>query len=138
MMGRVLEAGATLAGGVVLAYLLAVVLQVLLGGDLLGAAILVFWFGGVGIAGWGVVLLIGAVNGRGLGYGTLGAILAAVVASVTNLVAVIIVAMLSGGADVFAIALGLMASVVLLIGATVSVLVLRRMPWVRGPGARAP
>lgn len=88
---------------------------------------LLFVFMDVGIVVWMLMLIVGAVRRRGLGWGVGGTILAALLAVVVNLVVVSIIAIAQGGADIFAIAIGVEAGLVFLVAAVVAVVVARRI-----------
>lgn len=90
-------------------------------------ASLLFVFMGIGFAAWALLLVVGVLRRRGLGWGTGGAILAALVAAVLNVVAVSAIAIARGGADIFAIAIALEASVVFLIAVAIAAPVARKL-----------
>lgn len=81
----------------------------------------------VGILAWLGLLIVGGVRRRGLGWGFGGGMLAALVGALVNLVWIAIISTIQGGADIFAIALGVQAGVFFLIGALVATLVVRRL-----------
>lgn len=87
---------------------------------------LVLIFVDIGIVTWTVLLVVGAVRGRGIGWGIGGSLLAAVVGVVVNLIWIVILSVINGGADIFAIALGVQAGIFFLIAVViVAPLVLR-------------
>lgn len=80
----------------------------------------------IGILTWAAQLVVGAVRGRGIGWGTGGSLVAAVVGIVVNLIWIVILSLINGGADIFAIALGVQAGVFFLLAtAIIAPLVLR-------------
>jgi hypothetical protein len=130
MPRRFLVALLALAIAVVLSLLAAGLLQWFFGSPpevafLVEGPRLMFTFMDVGLIIWAALLAIGAFRGRGLGYGTLGGILAALIAVIVNLVVVVIIAIVQGGADIFAIALGVEAGIIFLVAALIAVLVVR-------------
>ena len=136
MPRRFLIAAVQLALTLVLALLIAGVLQWFLGTQPLEAFLdqgprLMLTFMDVGLVTWLVLLVIGAVRGRGLGFGMLGTILAALIAAALNLVAVTVIGVIQGGAQIFAIALGVEAGVVFLVAAIAIALVVHGLvkPW---------
>jgi hypothetical protein len=88
---------------------------------------LILTFMDVGVIAWLLLLILGAVRGAGLGFGMLGTILAALVAAALNLVVVVIVALVQGGADIFAIALGVEAGIIFIVAALLVALVMYRL-----------
>ncbi len=93
---------------------------------------LVLVFVDIGVVTWVIVLIIGAVRGRGLGWGIGGSILAALLGTIVNLVWIVILSVLNGGADIVAVALGVQAGLFFLIAVAITApIVLRvmvRMP----------
>jgi hypothetical protein len=88
---------------------------------------LLFTFMDIGLIAWLLLLILGGVRRRGLGWGIGGSILAAFLAVIVNLIVVVIVAMVQGGANIFYIALGLEASIIFLIAAPIAVIVVQRL-----------
>jgi hypothetical protein len=88
---------------------------------------LLFTFMDVGLIAWLLLLILGGVRRRGLGWGVGGSILAAFIAVIVNLIVVTIVAMVQGGANIFYIALGIEAGIVFLIAAPIAVLIVQRL-----------
>ena len=87
---------------------------------------LVLGFVDIGIVTWVVLLIVGAARRRGLGWGIGGSLLAALIGAVVNLIWIVILSVINGGADIFAIALGVQAGIFFLIAvATTAPLVLR-------------
>ncbi len=144
MTGRVL--GALLQGmiGTILTMVLAVMFFVLVRGLSPADAVLdqaiprVLLFVDIGIVTWVVLLIVGAVRRRGLGWGIRGSLLAAVIGAAMNLVWIIILSALNGGVDAAAIALGVQAGVFFLVAVAITApLVLRvilRRPERTGAG----
>lgn len=80
----------------------------------------------IGILTWAALLVVGAVRGRGIGWGIGGSLVAAIVGIVVNLIWIVILSLVNGGADIFAIALGVQAGVFFLLAtAIIAPLVLR-------------
>lgn len=103
--------------------------QWFLGGDLPGgfaeAARLLFLFMDVGLVVWLALLVVGAVRGWGRGR----AFLAAVVGVVANLLTVVVVGFVQGGAAPWAFILfAVEAGAAFLVGAAVAVLAVRGRP----------
>lgn len=73
----------------------------------------------IGIITWAVLLVAGAVRGRGIGWGIGGSLVAAVVGIVVNLIWIVILSLINGGADIFAIALGVQAGVFFLLATAI-------------------
>ena len=88
---------------------------------------LLFTFMDVGLVAWLLLLILGGVRRRGLGWGIGGSILAAFIATVVNLIVVVIVAFVQGGANIFYIALGLEAGMLFLIAAVIAVPIVHRL-----------
>lgn len=88
---------------------------------------LLFTFMDVGLVAWLLLLILGAVRRRGLGWGIGGSILAAFLATVVNLIVVTIVAFVQGGANIFYIALGVEAGILFLIAAAIAVPIVHRL-----------
>ena len=88
---------------------------------------LLFTFMDVGLGVWVVLLIVGAVRRRGLGWSTFGTMVAAAIAATLNLLVVIVVAYIQSGADSSAIALGIEAGVIFVFAATVTALIVSRM-----------
>ena len=87
---------------------------------------MVLIFVDIGIITWAVLLIVGAIRGRGIGWGIGGSLVAAVVGIVVNLIWIFILSLINGGADIFAIALGVQAGVFFLLAtAIIAPLVLR-------------
>ena len=81
----------------------------------------------VGLVVWMILLIVGGFRRRGLGWGTLGTALAALIAAAVNLVVVSVIAIAGGGADIFYIVIGLEAGVVFVIAALLSAVLSRRL-----------
>jgi hypothetical protein len=124
----------------VLEVLLAVLLALVIGGlflMLLGASPaeaflsesprLLFIFMDVGLVVWVVLLIVGAIRRKGLGWSIGGTILAAVIAALVNLIVVAVLAIAGGGADIFFIALGFEAGAIFVIAAAIATLLVRRV-----------
>jgi hypothetical protein len=88
---------------------------------------LVLGFVDIGILTWLVLLIVGSVRTRGIGWGVGGSVLAALVGAVVNLIWIVILSVLSGGADIFAIALGVQAGIFFLIAVVITALVVHRL-----------
>ena len=87
---------------------------------------LVLGFVDIGIVTWVVLLIVGAARRRGLGWGIGGSFLAALIGAVVNLIWIVILSAINGGADIFAIALGVQAGIFFLIAVAITApLVLR-------------
>ena len=87
---------------------------------------MVLIFVDIGIITWAVLLIVGDIRGRGIGWGIGGSLAAAVVGIVVNLIWIFILSLINGGADIFAIALGVQAGVFFLLAtAIIAPLVLR-------------
>ena len=87
---------------------------------------LVLGFVDIGIVTWVVLLIVGAARRRGLGWGIGGSLLAALIGAVVNLIWIVILSVINGGADIFAIALGVQAGIFFLIAVAITApLVLR-------------
>jgi hypothetical protein len=87
---------------------------------------LVLGFVDIGILTWVVLLTVGAVRRKGLGWGIRGSFLAALIGAVVNLIWIVILSAINGGADIFAIALGVQAGIFFLIAVAITApLVLR-------------
>jgi hypothetical protein len=139
MLRRSLTAALQLVLTLVLAVLAAGLLQWFFGAAPAEAFLdqgprLIFTFMDVGLIAWLLLLVIGAARGRGLGFGMLGTILAALVAAVLNLVVVTVVAVIQGGADILYIALGVEAGIIFIVAALITALVVQ---WVAGERAPA-
>ena len=88
----------------------------------------------IGIVTWAVLLVVGAIRGRGIGWGIGGSLVAAVVGIVVNLIWIVILSFINGGADIFAIALGVQAGVFFLLATViVAPLVVRVIVKPAGP-----
>lgn len=96
---------------------------------------LIFTFMDVGLIAWLLLLVVGAARGRGLGFGMLGTVLAALVAAALNLVVVVVVAVVQGGADILYIALGVEAGIIFIVAALITALVVQRVAGERAPAA---
>ena len=88
---------------------------------------LVLVFVDIGIITWAVLLIVGAVRMRGIGWGVGGSILAAVIGTIVNLVWIVILSVINGGADIFAIALGVQGGVFFLIAVVITALLVLRV-----------
>lgn len=73
----------------------------------------------IGIITWAVLLVVGAVRGRGIGWGIGGSLVAAAVGIVVNLIWIIVLSLINGGADIFAVALGVQAGVFFLLATAI-------------------
>lgn len=117
---------------VVIALLLGGLVQWALSSDFADAFLvqspqLQFTFMDVGLIAFAVLLLIGGLRRKGLGWGTVGTVLAALLAAVVNLIVVAIIAIAGGGADIFYIAIGLEAGAIFVLGAVLATLIARRI-----------
>lgn len=81
----------------------------------------------IGIATWLVLLIVAAVRKRGIGWGIGGAILAALIGIVVNLVWIVILSVINGGVDIAAIALGVQAGILFLIAVIITVIFVQRV-----------
>lgn len=90
-------------------------------------ASLLFVFMGIGFAAWALLLIVGAIRRRGLGWGTGGALLAALIAAAFNVVAVSAIAIARGGADIFAIAIAIEAALVFVVATAIAVPLARKL-----------
>ncbi len=88
---------------------------------------LVLIFVDIGIITWIVLLVVGAVRGKGIGWGIGGSLLAAVIGAVVNLVWIVILSVINGGADIFAVALGVQAGIFFLIAVAITAPVVLRV-----------
>ncbi|MDF1478422.1 hypothetical protein PYV02_04925 [Leifsonia sp. H3M29-4] len=88
---------------------------------------LILTFMDVGVIAWLLLLILGAARGAGLGFGMLGTVLAALISAALNLVVVVIVALVQGGAGIFAIALGVEAGIIFIVAALLVALVMYRL-----------
>lgn len=88
---------------------------------------LLFTFMDVGLVVWILLLIVGGFRRRGLGWGTVGTGLAALVAALINIIVVSAIAIAGGGADIFYIVIGFEASVVFVISAILAVVISRRL-----------
>ena len=88
---------------------------------------LIFTFMDIGLIAWLLLLIVGAARGRGLGFGMLGTILAALVAAALNLVVVLVLAVIQGGADILYIAFGVEAGIIFVLAALIVALVVQRL-----------
>ena len=88
---------------------------------------LVLGFIDVGILTWLVLLIVGGMRKRGLGWGFGGSLLAALIGTVVNLIWIVILSIINGGADIFAIALGVQAGFFFLVGVVLAELLVRRV-----------
>ena len=88
---------------------------------------IVLIFVDIGIVTWALLLIIGAVRKRGIGWGVGGSILAALIGTIVNLVWIVILSVINGGADIFAIALGVQAGIFFLIAVAITALLVLRV-----------
>ena len=117
---------------VVFALILGGLLQWFLGGSFSDAFLvesprLLFTFMDVGLVVWMILLIVGGFRRRGLGWGTVGTALAALIAAVVNLVVVSVIAIAGGGAEIFYIVIGVEAGAVFVIGALLAIVLSRRL-----------
>ena len=91
------------------------------------AVLLVLGFIDVGILVWLGLLILGGARKRGIGWGFGGSLVAALIGAVANLVWIVIISIVNGGADIFAIALGVQAAIFFLIGVVLAELLVRRV-----------
>jgi hypothetical protein len=122
----------TLVISVALAFLVGGLVQWFLGADpstafLAESTQLLFTYMDVGLGVWVVLLVVGAVRRRGLGWTTFGTMVAAGIAATLNLLVVIVVAYIQSGAESSAIALGIEAGVIFVFAATLTALIVSRM-----------
>jgi hypothetical protein len=99
---------------------------------------LLFTFMDVGLVVWLLLLILGAVRRRGLGWGVGGSLVAAFIGTLVNLTVVTIVAFVQGGANIFYIALGLEAGILFLIAAAVAVPIVHRLVKPAAPATATP
>lgn len=116
----------------VLGWLLGSLLQWGLGsepGDAFGieSLSLLFGFAGIALAVWAVLLIVGAVRRKGLGWGVGGSILAALIAAVANLMGMIVILFAMGGAAIFGVGIAIEAGVVFFVAAVLGTLIARRI-----------
>lgn len=98
---------------------------------------LVLVFVDIGIVTWVILLVVGSVRERGLGWGVGGSTLAALIGAVANLIWIVILSVINGGADIFAIALGVQAGIFFLAAVAITApVVLRLILWRRLPAPR--
>jgi len=117
---------------VVFALVIGGLLQLVLGSSVSGAFLeesprLLFIFMDVGLVVWIILLIVGGFRCRGLGWGTVGTGLAALIAALINLVVVSVLAIAGGGADLFYIVLGLEAGATFVISAILAIVISRRL-----------
>jgi len=77
----------------------------------------VLLFVDIGIATWVVLLIVGAVRRRGVGWGIKGSMIAALIGALVNLLWIVILSAAGGGVDAAALGLGVQAGVLFLIAA---------------------
>jgi hypothetical protein len=99
---------------------------------------LVLTFVDIGIVTWFVLLIVGAVRKRGIGWGVGGSIIAAFAGAVMNLIWILILSIAGGGADLFAIALGVQADIFFLIAVVIVALLVHRALLKPPAGSGAP
>ena len=95
---------------------------------------MVLIFVDIGIVTWGILLIVGTARRRGIGWGVGGSILAAVIGTIVNLIWIVILSVINGGADIFAIALGVQAGIFFLIAVVVTAILVLRV--ILNPSAR--
>lgn len=81
----------------------------------------------IGILTWLVLLIVGGARKRGIGWGFGGSMLAALIGVVVNLIWVVILSIINGGADIFAIALGVQAGLFFLVSVALAEVLVRRV-----------
>jgi hypothetical protein len=96
--------------------------------------ILVFMDIGIGV--FAILLLIGGIRRRGLGWSIGGTFLAALIGAIVNLVWIAILSAAAGGVDPAAMLLGVEAGVIFVIAATIATIGVRRI--IRIPARKAP
>lgn len=87
----------------------------------------VLLFVDIAIVTWLVLLIVGGVRGRGVGWGIRGSLIAAAIGAAMNLVWILILSLAGGGVDARALALGAQADIAFLISVAVTAPLLVRL-----------
>ncbi len=97
---------------------------------------LILVFMDIGIAAFAILLIVGGIRRRGLGWSIGGTFLAALIGAIVNLVWIAILSAGAGAVDPAAMTLGVQAGVIFVIAATIATIGVRRI--IRIPSRKAP
>lgn len=91
------------------------------------AARVLFLFTDVALVAWLVLLIVGAVRRRGLGWGVGGSIAAAILAAMLNVVVVVVVGLIQGGWAALFVLFAIIGGIAFVIGAAVAAVLVQRV-----------
>ena len=88
---------------------------------------LILVFMDIGIAAFAILLIVGGIRRRGLGWSIGGTFLAALIGAIVNLAWITILSAGAGGVDPAAMLLGVQAGIIFVIAATIATIGVRRI-----------